>query len=470
MSDQYLSFVNSPVGEKIAKQVGLPKPTVLERYNEGQEFVTGSVIVGTSDGGRLIATVAKMLSTVSQPVLINKTDRNYGQASRALLNAGVNFHTWETKPSYKLKAIVFDASGIKNSDDLKEIYNFFQPIMRPTLKCARVVVLGTIPELCKDAKERTAQRALQGFIKALGKEMINGGTANLVYVAPDADTNLESSLEFFLSAKSAYVSGQVARVYKAPLSKKNVEWTKPLDGKVALVTGSARGIGEAIAKVLARDGATVVCLDIPSAAEDLEKVAQSINGEILPLDITAANAPQKIAEYFTKNHKGLDIIVHNAGVTRDKTLANMKENLWDMVIDINLSSEERINDELLAQKVINKGGRIICVSSISGIAGNRGQVNYATSKAGVIGMVDAMAPTLEGKGITINAVAPGFIETKMTAAIPVMIREAGRRLNSMAQGGLPIDVAETIAWYANPKSQGVNGNLVRVCGQALIGA
>ena len=311
---------------------------------------------------------------------------------------------------------------------------------------------------------------MQGFIKAFGKEMKNGGTANLVYVAPDAAKNVASTIEFFLSAKSTYVSGQVARVYKAALSRKKVDWLKPLDGKVALVTGAARGIGKAIAKVLARDGALVVCLDIPQATEDLDAVAQSINGEILPLDITAPNAPEKIADYFTKNHKGLDIIVHNAGVTRDKTLANMKEQLWDMVIDINLSSEERINDKLLEDKVINKGGRIICVSSISGIAGNRGQVNYATSKAGVIGMVDALATEVESKGITINAVAPGFIETKMTAAIPLMIREAGRRMNSMAQGGQPVDVAETIAWYANPKSQGVNGNLVRVCGQALIGA
>lgn len=470
MSDQYLSFVNSPIGKQVAKQVGLPSPTTLERYNEGQQFVTGPLMVGTSEGGSVLPDLASIFNELEQPIFVNQKDRNYSESSGALIRAGVKFYTFEKGKEVKLKGILFDATGIKKSDDLEEIYQFFKPIMRKMTKSARVVVLGTIPELCKDAKERTAQRALQGFIKAFGKEMKNGGTANLVYVAPDANANVASTIEFFLSAKSAYVSGQVARVYKAPLSSKKVSWTKPLEGKVALVTGAARGIGAAIAKVMARDGAKVVCLDIPQATEDLDKVAQSIDGEILPLDITAKNAPEKIAEYFTKNHKGLDILVHNAGVTRDKTLANMKQNLWDMVIDINLSSEERINDYLLAKKVINKGGRIICVSSISGIAGNRGQVNYATSKAGVIGMVDANATFLESKGITINAVAPGFIETKMTAAIPLMIREAGRRMNSMAQGGLPVDVAETIAWYANPKSQGVNGNVVRVCGQALIGA
>ena len=470
MSDSYLNFVNSRVGKQIAKQVGLPSPSVLERYNEGQDFVTGSVMVGTSEGGRLIGKVASVLAPLDQPILINQNDRQYGETSLALTKAGVQFHTWEKGPAFQLKALVFDASGIKNSTDLKEVYHFFKPVIKNMLKSGRVVVLGTTPELCSDAKERTAQRSLVGFVKAAAKEMKKGGSANLIYVAPEAEGNLESTLQFFLSSKSAYVSGQVARISKAPLSDSAVDWKKPLAKKVVLVTGAARGIGAAIARVMARDGAKVVCLDIPPANEDLENVANSIDGETLALDITDQEAPAIIAEYFSKKHGGLDIIVHNAGVTRDKTLGNMKEQLWDMVLDINLSSEERINDHLLENKVINKGGRIICVSSVSGIAGNRGQTNYATSKAGVIGMVDAMVGELETKSITINAVAPGFIETKMTAAIPMMIREGGRRLNSMAQGGLPIDVAETIAWYANPTSQGVTGNVVRVCGQALIGA
>ena len=107
---------------------------------------------------------------------------------------------------------------------------------------------------------------------------------------------------------------------------------------------------------------------------------------------------------------------------------------------------------------------------MSGIAGNSGQTNYAASKAGVIGMVEAMAPDLAHRGATINAVAPGFIETQMTAAMPFGPREVGRRLNSLSQGGRPVDVAETIAWFASPASTGVNGNVVRVCGQNLLGA
>jgi 3-oxoacyl-[acyl-carrier protein] reductase len=164
---------------------------------------------------------------------------------------------------------------------------------------------------------------------------------------------------------------------------------------------------------------------------------------------------------------GLDILVHNAGITKDRTLAKMPEDRWQQVIDVNLVAQERIN--AVAVDLLREDGRIVCVSSMSGIAGNAGQTNYATSKAGVIGMVQALAPTLP-RGITINAVAPGFIETQMTAAMPIPVREAGRRMNSMRQGGLPVDVAETIAWFASPASAGLNGNVVRVCGQSLIGA
>jgi 3-oxoacyl-[acyl-carrier protein] reductase len=139
------------------------------------------------------------------------------------------------------------------------------------------------------------------------------------------------------------------------------------------------------------------------------------------------------------------------------------------VISVNLTAPERITAELLEKKLINGNGRIVGVASIAGIAGNVGQTNYAASKAGVIGFVDSLANELKD-GITINAVAPGFIETKMTAAVPLATREVGRRLNAMSQGGLPVDVAETIAWYANPASTAVSGNVVRVCGQMMLGA
>jgi 3-oxoacyl-[acyl-carrier protein] reductase len=280
---------------------------------------------------------------------------------------------------------------------------------------------------------------------------------------------VESTLRFFLSGRSAYVNGQVVRIGAGEAPAPD-DWERPLEGRVALGTGASRGIGEAIAETLARDGAHVVCLDVPAQGDALAEVANGIEGEALQLDITTDGAPRTLADHLSGRHGGVDVVVHNAGVTRDKTLGRMAEDQWDMVLDINLSSQERINEVLVGEEVLRPGGRIVTVSSVSGIAGNRGQVNYATSKAGVIGTVDSLAPVLAPRGSTINAVAPGFIETRMTAGMPVTTREAGRRMNSLSQGGLPVDVAETVAWLASPASGGVNGNVVRVCGQSLLGA
>ena len=194
---------------------------------------------------------------------------------------------------------------------------------------------------------------------------------------------------------------------------------------------------------------------------------RALGGEALAADITNPDTAKLIATRFTA---GVDVVVHNAGVTRDRTIAKMPAERWSELMAINLESQERINEELLARDVLEPHGRIVCVSSMSGIAGNSGQTNYAASKAGVIGMVESMAPELAKRRATINAVAPGFIETKMTAAMPIGPREAGRRLSSLSQGGLPVDVAETIAWFASPASTGINGNTVRVCGQSLLGA
>jgi 3-oxoacyl-[acyl-carrier protein] reductase len=295
--------------------------------------------------------------------------------------------------------------------------------------------------------------------------------AQLLYVARGAEDQLASTLRFFLSPKSAYVSGQVVEI-GPPSATAPAEFDSehPLAGKVALVTGASRGIGEAIATVLARDGAHVVGVDVPAQQAELDAVTQRIGGSSLTLDLTAQDAPAAIASHLLEHHGGVDVIVHNAGVTRDKTLGRMSEEQWGTVIGINLEAPLRIDRELFERKAVRDNGRVVLVSSISGIAGNAGQTNYATSKAGIIGAVHAFAPACAEAGTTINAVAPGFIETAMTAAMPIATREAGRRMNSMAQGGLPVDVAETIAWFASPGSAGVNGNVVRVCGQSLIGA
>lgn len=278
----------------------------------------------------------------------------------------------------------------------------------------------------------------------------------------------ESTLRFLLSPKSAYVSGQVIEVGSGDEPSTPFDWDRPLTGRTALVTGAARGIGEAVAETLARDGARVVVLDVPQAEQDARRVADRLGGTALLLDITAADAGARIAEALPD---GLDLLIHNAGITRDRRLVNMPAERWIPVLEVNLASVLRTTDALLKAGTLNRGGRIVATASIAGIAGNAGQTNYGASKAGIVGLVRSLAPrALAEHGVTVNAVAPGFIETKMTAAVPLFIREAGRRMNSLAQGGLPVDVAETTAWFAHPASGAVNGQVVRVCGQSLLGA
>ena len=441
MPDRYSQIVNAPIVSALAKQVGLPQPVDLDRYEPGAPVVAGPVLYGSAPDSRLGRPLAAFLDSI-------KVER-----------AGTEG---------KAKALLFDATGIADSTELVELQRFFYPAVGRLQRSGRVVVLGTPPAEAGSPRAHTAQRALEGFTRSLGKEIGGRGcTAQLVYVSPGAEDQLESTLRFLLSPRSAYVSGQVVRIGKGVAPLPEIDWERPLAGKTALVTGASRGIGAAIANTLARDGATVVGLDIPQAAADLKAVTDALGGRSIELDITAEDAPERIAAELSD---GVDVVVHNAGVTKDRTMAKMPEERWTQLMEINLSSEERINDALLGAKLLRPNGRIVGVSSMAGIAGNNGQTNYAASKAGVIGMVESMAPELAKAEATINAVAPGFIETQMTAAMPIGPREAGRRLSSLSQGGLPVDVAETIAWFASPASTGVNGNVVRVCGQSLLGA
>ncbi len=464
MTDLYTQLVSNPVGRLIASNVGLPQPIPLERYSPGDPVISGRVLLGAAPGGRLVGEIAKVLALAEAEVSTALRPDLRQAAADADLDAQVFNHEQPTEERFK--ALVFDATGIGSSEQLAELHEFFHPTIRRVKASGRVVVLGTPPTDAGSPKEAAAQRALEGFVRAVGKELRGGATAHLVYVEPGAEEQLASTLRFTLSPKSAYVDGQVIRISKAG-TPGAVDWDQPLAGKTALVTGAARGIGAAIAETLARDGASVVGLDVPALGDELRDGMDAIGGTALELDITAEDAGEQLVAHFSG---GLDVVVHNAGITRDKTLGRMNEDQWGLVLSINLSSEERIDDALLEAGTLREGGRIVCVSSMNGIAGAAGQTNYATSKAGVIGMVQAMAPVVAEKGITINAVAPGFIETAMTAAMPIGPREAGRRMNSVSQGGLPVDVAETISWFASPASTGLNGNVVRVCGQSLLGA
>src|SRR4051794_4441744 len=291
MSDRYSSLIHTPVGQLLAKNLGLPNPVDLERYSEGDPVTSGTVVVGGQ--GRL-----------REPL------------TSALDDLGVTFVDAPTEGA-RFKGLVFDATGLTSSDQLVELQEFFSPKMRSLESCPRVVVLGTPPESCEDHRERVAQRALEGFTRSVGKEIGHGGTVQLVYVAPQAEDAITSTLGFLLSPKSAYVSGQVIRIGAtgATQAAEPAEWLKPLVGKTAIVTGASRGIGEQIARILHRDGARVLGIDVPQAAEELHQVMSDIGGDTPTPHITPKEAPARSAHHRKNKNKGVDNGVHQPGGT-----------------------------------------------------------------------------------------------------------------------------------------------------------
>lgn len=475
MSDRLMEFTQSPFGKSFANLLGLPTPQRLIRAKApwADRPLDGKfVIVGASNGATLSQPLLEALSAAGAGLRI--VPEHGGLASvkqaAAALRISLTGNPGAESGAPRSHALVFDASGIASPAQLRELYDFFQPLVRSVPSNGRVIVVSRAPDEIEDIGLKTAQTALRGFVRSLGKEVgKNGTTANLLEVAEGGEAWLAAPLRFFLSEHSAYVTGQLLRVGNGPKGADPLALTGSLAGKVALVTGAARGIGASISEVLAREGAQVIGMDHPSAEGGLGETMARIGGHGLALDVTAPDAAERIAKEVAGKFGGLDIAVHNAGITRDKMLRNMSQQQWDLVLNINLGSILRINEGLL-KKGLNNGARIVCISSIGGIAGNAGQTNYGSTKAGVIGYAQALAATMAKRGGAINAVAPGFIETAMTAAMPLGPREVGRRINSLSQAGLPQDIAETVAFLASPAAGGVNGSTLRVCGQNWMGA
>jgi 3-oxoacyl-[acyl-carrier protein] reductase len=444
-------------GQAVAGRLGLPEPPVLRR---GRVLPGEPVVRASLAGSMLAADTLGLLGVV---------------ATSPLLDDGAELPTYPER----IGAVVVDACGLREIGQLEGLRAVLRPAVRALAGSGRVVLLADAE--VEGVEANAVRQALDGINRTVGKELRRGATANLVYVRPGtAAADLASTFSFLLEGRSAFVDGQSwtvgpapALLSAAPAAAPGSD-SPPLAGHIVVVTGAARGIGAQIATVAARDGATVVGVDMPAAGEALAALANRLHGTALQLDITAADAGERIAAHVATRY-GADArihgIVHNAGITRDKLLANTDAQRWAQVLEVNLAAELRINPVLLDGRPggLAEGGRIVGIASTSGIAGNRGQANYAASKAGVVGLVGAEAPELAGRGITVNAVAPGFIETDMTAKIPFVQREVFRRTNSLGQGGQPVDVAETIGYFLDPASAGVSGQVVRVCGQNLVG-
>lgn len=466
MSDFLLEKGNKPGWNKVLKTVGAPIPTKLKRLKGGWEKkVLAGKKVGYGSTGNGI-----------NPAVFNSVFIELGSASVVSSIADGD----------KAGALVFDATGIENAAQLKGMYEFFHTnSIRKLTSCSHIIIVAdAVPKSMDKANLDSAdafyefctvQQGVEGFSRSLSKEVGGKGiTVNLIRLtnAKDAtDKTLLPYIHFLLSDGCAFVTGQVFEVNMSTAPQQMASLEKSLSGKTAIVTGSARGIGEATARKLAAEGATVVVLDRPQDAEAGKAVAASINGKFLGVDMSSDDAPGTIADFIKQElGGGLDIIVHNAGITRDKTIANMDAGQWDMVINVNLNAIIKTNKELLKQGLIKENGRIIGLSSTSGFSGNFGQTNYSTTKAGVIGYVRAISQITTDKKITVNAVAPGFIETQMTAKMPAMTQFFARRLSNLNQGGLPTDIGDMITFLASPGASGISGQIIRVCGGNFIGA
>ena len=472
MNDFYTRIAQSDIGKSIFDGIGLPSPPKLKRSPEASlEKPRGRILVaGALHAKALRKTLAELVNTdasISMPFWDHAPAAALFSKHNAASQKKIEQVSFNQVSNHKFKALVFDATGIRAAEQLKTLYMFFHHALKHLKLGGRVVVISNSEENCETTEQIACSEAIRSFVRSLAKEIGNkGANANVLELDKGAEKNIISPLSFLLSRKSSYVTGQSLLLRST--KQLTPSWHKPLKGKTALVTGAALGIGAETARALARDGAVVVCLDIPANQAALTQFASNIGGHAIALDLMAENAIDELIQTLTSQLGVLDIVIHNAGITRDKTLRKMSSEQWDSVMRLNLERIIGINNALLDKGALNRDARIVAVSSISGIAGNFGQTNYACSKGGLAGYTRALSKELTN-GITINAVAPGFIETRMTSKVPLIPREMGRRSNAFSQGGLPLDVAEVIAYFSQPASQSLNGNVLRVCGQSLLG-
>lgn len=462
MQDALIEMGRLPLAKNMLRRLGIRTPPELIRSYRpwSDEMLEGKRLL-INDNGVFRAPLTAYLKDLK------------AQLDTTKLNELAQFNYQALKVNKVFQGTVFDASGIKELAELDRLYSFFHPLRGRIGFNHRVVIILPQAKAEQSSPEAMAiAHAIESFAKSLAKELgPRGVNVNAIKIRPDLEQFdlLAPLVAFFLSDFCAFVTGQVLSLRESSGALTLPALAGSLAGKRALVTGAAQGIGYSICRRLAEEGAHVICLDRPEAREALEDLAHTIEGETLFAVLGEAEGTQAVQSFLDRS-PGLDILVHNAGITRDRTLFSMSEEQWEQVMRVNLKAVVELTNSILHRGALNRGGRVICMSSVVGIAGNFGQTNYSASKGGLIGYVEGLAHHLARENATANAVAPGFIETSMTAAIPFVAKQFARRLSSLGQGGLPDDVADAVAFLASPCSQGLSGSVLRVCGGSFLGA
>lgn len=470
IKDTLHSFSQMPAIQNLLKKAGITPPPELQRTVCAwpDSFLRDrDIILGGS--GIILPTVGESLFRVG---------------SSLFLGPEVNDAPFKAIDHYKMQAldnvemikkshgVVYDTSSISSIKQLRMLYDFFHTILAYLSPNTPIVIISRIPEEEGSIELTTVNQSIVGFTKSLAKELgRSGSTVNLLQVphSQEAEQRLGAVTQFFLSQYSAFITGQVLPISTIAKISSQTELSGSLAGKTALVTGAVGGIGESTVKALAEEGVHVICLDHEDHVTALKNLAKKVDGTAIPCTLIGQQSWTKLEAEIKSSIGGLDIVIHNAGITRDRTLKRMSESSWDQVMDINLLAPYHMTLSMLKAGIIRDYGRIICLSSISGLAGNFGQTNYTSTKAGLIGFVRSLGQELAPQGITANAICPGFIETKMTSSVPALTKLMARKLAAMQQSGLPSDIANAITFLSSEASQGITGQAIRVCGGHLMG-
>ncbi len=471
MTDVLLSLSRSTLARKFVKSSGIPIPMpqtlIRQRAPWRHETLAGMrLAVGRGD-----YSVSADNETVRQVYR-----QRFSDMVAALNDAGA-----DTSGEFnQLDGLLFDASTLATPEGLKTLYEYFYNRIGKLKPCSHILIVGdagakgsylnggTSSQKCLSPVAAATQESICGFVRSLGKEL-GGRGITVNFISARQGTDLRGIVRYFLSHHSSYVTGQVVNATGTDVCSSKFE--KLLEGRTILVTGAAQGIGAAIARRAAAEGAKVLLLDRPQEIGALEALSREIRGTILPVDLFGEDSVNQTVKKL-RELAPIHGVVHNAGITQDKSLFKMNAERWDSVVALNLSVPLTMTEMMMGKEhdfICAKDASFVYISSISGVAGNAGQTNYATTKSGLIGYVRALAESDKCGKSRFNCVAPGFIETRMTQAMPMAIREVARRLNSLKQGGEPDDIAQAVVFLLSDAAIGINGETLRVCGQNIVG-